>query len=73
VNFVNEVRSPLRVVRLTTPPPPPRTMRVLYVPSGSSDAEVVRIASEVLDPTSLAELVEIIKREAAEETEGSAP
>jgi hypothetical protein len=61
---VNEVRSLLRTVRLHTPPKEPWTMQVRFVPSGSSDIQVLEWAAGVLDPASLAELREILEREA---------
>lgn len=62
--LVNEVRSLLRTVRLHTPPKEPWTMQVLFVPSGSSDTQVLEWAAGVLDPASLAELRDILEREA---------
>jgi hypothetical protein len=61
---VNEVRSLLRTVRLHTPPKEPWTIQVLFVPSGSTDTQVLEWAAGVLDPASLAELREILEREA---------
>lgn len=54
----------LRTVRLITPPPEPWTMQVLFVPTGSTDVQVLEWAAGVLDPASLAELQEILEREA---------
>jgi len=39
-------------------------MQVLFVPSGSSDTQVLEWAAGVLDPASLAELRDILEREA---------
>jgi len=61
---VNEVKSLHRRVTLSTPPPEPWTMQVLYVPIGSSDAQVIAWASQCLDAASLAELRDVIEREA---------
>jgi hypothetical protein len=61
---VNEVRSLVRTVRLETPPPEPWTMQILFVPTGSTDVQVLEWAVGVLDSASLAELRQIIEREA---------
>ena len=54
-----------RCVRLATPPADPWQRQVLWVPIGSSDQQVLGWAAEVLDPASLAELREVIERDAA--------
>jgi hypothetical protein len=61
---VNEVRSLVRTVQLETPPPEPWTMQILFVPTGSSDVQVLEWAAAVLDAASLAELRHVIEREA---------
>jgi hypothetical protein len=63
---VNEVKSLVRTVKLRTPPPEPWAWRVLWVPDGATDEQVLRWAAECLDPASVAELAEILAREAAD-------
>jgi hypothetical protein len=61
---VNEVRSLLRTVQLTTPPPEPWTTRILLVPVGSTDRQVLEWASQCLDPASLDELRDVLEHQA---------
>lgn len=60
---MNEVRSLFRTVRLKTPPAPGWADQVLYVPTGSTDAQVLEWASQCFDEVSLAELREVLERE----------
>jgi len=73
---VNEVRSLHRRVRLATPPAEPWALQVLSVPVGATDQQILGWAAEVLDERSLAELRQIIERDAAATADaggGSAP
>ena len=73
---MNEVRSLHRRVRLATPPAEPWQIQVLSVPVGATDRQVLGWAAEVLDERSLAELRQIIERDAAATADaggGSAP
>jgi len=73
---VNEVRSLHRRVRLATPPAEPWGLQVLSVPVGATDQQILGWAAEVLDERSLAELRQIIERDAAATADaggGSAP
>jgi len=53
---VQEVRSLTRRIVLTTPPPAPWAWRLLLVPDGATDAQVLAWAADLLDPASVAEL-----------------
>ncbi len=73
---MNEVRSLHRRVRLATPPAEPWALQVLSVPVGATDQQILGWAAEVLDERSLAELRQIIERDAAATADaggGSAP
>jgi hypothetical protein len=66
-----EVWSRHRRVRLATPPAEPWAMQILAVPDGSTDVQVLEAAAQVLDPAALAELREVIEREAGGRPAGS--